>query len=84
MYEREKVIQERHLKEMEQLTKMRDKYVKDLEKVQKEADTEEGKLRKDFKTTSNNYLNSVQVYDADIGNQTLDNAKTQAEYDDTI
>ena len=82
-FEKEKMIIEKHNKEIEQLTKMRDKYVKDLEKVSKEADTEEGKQRKEFKTTSNNYLNSVQVYDADIGNQTLDNAKTQAEYDDT-
>lgn len=63
---------------------MRNKLMNQLASFSKEADTEEAKLRKDFKTTSNNYLNSVQVYDADIGNQTLDNAKTQAEYEDTL
>ena len=41
-------------------------------------------FRKDFKKASNDFINSVQVYDADVGNQTLDNAKTQAEYDDTM
>jgi len=44
---------------MESLTKIRDKLVKDLEKVNKDNDTEEAKMRKEFKTTSNNYLNSV-------------------------
>lgn len=50
----------------------------------KDADKEELNMRKEFKKASNDYLNSVQVYDADIGNQTLDNAKTQAEYDEAL
>jgi len=42
----------------------------------KDADKDEMNLRKEFKKASNDYLNSIQVYDADIGNQTLDNHKT--------
>ena len=83
-YEKEKMIRLQHEKEMESLTKTRDNVVKALAKVAEDADKEEARLRKEFKTTSNNYLAAVQVYDAEIGNQTLDNAKTQAEYDDTL
>jgi len=50
----------------------------------KDADKDEMNLRKEFKKASNDYLNSIQVYDADIGNQTLDNHKTQGELDDTL
>ena len=53
------MIIENHKKQIETLTTTRNNLVKALEKVSKDADTEEAKLRKDFKTTSNNYLNSV-------------------------
>ena len=41
-------------------------------------------FRKDFKKAAQDFGNTVNTYDSEIGNQTLDNAKTQAEYDDTM
>lgn len=50
----------------------------------KGADKDELGLRKDFQKTSNDFINSVQVYDADITTQTVDNAKTLQEYEDVV
>ena len=58
-----------------------DKKFKALLKTNTDA---ENLLRKDFKKVSSSYTENMKQYDNELKNQTKDNEKTLAEYDDTL
>jgi hypothetical protein len=58
-----------------------DKKFKALLKTNTDA---ENLLRKDFKKVSSSYTENMKQYDNELKNQTKDNEKTRAEYEDTL
>lgn len=56
----------------------------ELKKVMKSNNEEEAQLRKEFKKASNEFDNNMKAYDVDVTTQTMDNQKSQAEYDETF
>lgn len=67
---------------METLDKKRVTLEKDVTRVKSDNEKEEAELRKKFKAISNAYQTNMQDYDRDVQTQTVDNQKTQAEYDE--
>jgi len=55
----------------------------ELKKVLKQNGDDEFQMRKEFKKAANEFDNNMKAYDVDVTNQTMDNQKCQAEFDDT-
>ena len=57
--------------------------MKQLKEVNSSNKKEEEELRKEYKKATNEYTANMGSYDLDVNNQTIDNQKCQAEFEDT-
>jgi uncharacterized protein YfcZ (UPF0381/DUF406 family) len=71
-----------HEQTMEQLEKKKRALESDVHRVKTENEKEEATLRAQFKKVTTLYQNYMGDYDREVQQQTVDNQKTQAEYDE--
>lgn len=79
----EEELREEHKAQVAALEKEIAMYTKQLKEVNTANKKEEEELRKEYKKATNEYIANMGSYDLDVNNQTIDNQKCQAEYEDT-
>lgn len=80
----EKQLEVNHEELMKKLKKDYEDADKKFKALLKTNTDAENLLRKDFKKVSSSYTENMKQYDNELKNQTKDNEKTLAEYDDTL